>query len=310
MFKRIFPILLLLLSGTALLAQAPQITTQPAAATVTEGQTAQFTVVASGGTLVYEWFRDGVSLVGNGGTRITGVNSQTLTIADARQSDAAKYSVVVSIAGSPALKATSDEVTLKVNPAAPQITTQPQGQTIIQGQSAQFSVVTVGSNLLFRWSKDGLELSDGGRVSGAATNTLNIGAVQSSDEGTYTVVATVSGHADLKVTSADARLKVTAAPADSAPARSGTITFSGTSAHGVAANVNVTPNGHDTTVKLDYGRTSAYGLSSSSVTVLANVSVADIPIQLAALAAHTTYYVRASALNSKGTVLSTGTLTF
>lgn len=83
---------------------APAITGQPANVTVTAGQTATFTVGASGtGPLSYQWKR---------GTTNVGSNSATLTIANAQAGDAGSYSCVVSNgAGS----ATTNAATLTVN---------------------------------------------------------------------------------------------------------------------------------------------------------------------------------------------------
>ena len=74
----------------------PVISTQPASTTKDPGQTATFTVVASGAT-GYQWKKNGVNLA-NGGS-ISGATSATLTITSAQLSDAAFYTVVVSNAG-------------------------------------------------------------------------------------------------------------------------------------------------------------------------------------------------------------------
>ncbi|MEN3027049.1 MAG: immunoglobulin domain-containing protein [Chlorobiota bacterium] len=46
------------------------------------------------------------------------------------------------------------------------------------------------SGLSYQWYKDGVQLADGGRISGAQTNTLRIVGVVPSDAGVYTVVVT------------------------------------------------------------------------------------------------------------------------
>lgn len=54
-----------LASGTTASGQAPAITTQPASLTVTAGNPATFTVVASGtAPLSYQWQKDGAALTG------------------------------------------------------------------------------------------------------------------------------------------------------------------------------------------------------------------------------------------------------
>ena len=75
---------------------APSITSQPSDQTKNPGQTATFTVGASGATS-YQWRKNGVNL-GNGGN-ISGATSATLTIANAQLSDAAFYSCVAANSG-------------------------------------------------------------------------------------------------------------------------------------------------------------------------------------------------------------------
>ncbi|HKD52439.1 MAG TPA: immunoglobulin domain-containing protein, partial [Candidatus Acidoferrum sp.] len=111
---------------------APAITTQPANQTVTAGQTAAFSVVATGtAPLAYQWNKNGAA--------ISGATSSTYTTPAATSSDnGAQFAVVVSnSAGS----VTSATATLTVNPtaAAPTITTQPVNQAVTAGQTATFT---------------------------------------------------------------------------------------------------------------------------------------------------------------------------
>jgi formylglycine-generating enzyme required for sulfatase activity len=70
----------------------------------------------------------------------------------------------------------------------PQITVQPQSQTVSAGSSASFSVQAQGSApLSYRWYKNGLYLTDDTRITGSGSSALRIGSVQSSDAGGYQV---------------------------------------------------------------------------------------------------------------------------
>ena len=102
--------------------QAPGIATQPVGRTVNEGQSATFTVAASGPSLSYQWQH----LVGATWVDV-GTNSPAYTIAAATTADAGGYRVIVAnSAGS----VVSDAVVLAVNPAPP--------ATLAPGLEAEF----------------------------------------------------------------------------------------------------------------------------------------------------------------------------
>ncbi|MDR0351919.1 MAG: immunoglobulin domain-containing protein [Opitutaceae bacterium] len=85
---------------------APVITTHPASKTITIGDSATFTVTATGESLGYQWMKNGFP--------ISGATSASYTITNAQQSDAGSYTVRVS---NPAGSPTSNAAVLKVNPA-------------------------------------------------------------------------------------------------------------------------------------------------------------------------------------------------
>ena len=110
-------------SGDPPPAVAPSITTQPTDQIVTEGQSATFTVAASGTTpLTYQWVDNGSS--------IPGATSPTYTTpATASAQDGDHYTVVVSnVSG----KVASSAAILTIN-TAPAITSQPASQSVMSG---------------------------------------------------------------------------------------------------------------------------------------------------------------------------------
>ena len=67
----------------------------------------------------------------------------------------------------------------------------PTNQIVAVGSNVSFSVVTAGTPPFFyRWQKNGTNLVDGGKVSGATTNTLTLTGVLLSDAAGYRVVVT------------------------------------------------------------------------------------------------------------------------
>ncbi|MES2555873.1 MAG: ice-binding family protein [Bacteroidota bacterium] len=148
----------------------PSIITQPVDMTVCSGDSAAFTVAATGSNLTYQWRLGAVPII-NGGA-VSGANNDTLIINPATAVNAAtNYNVVVT--GSCAPVAVSNDVTLTIN-TAPVITTQPTDQTVCEGNSVSLSTVATGSGLTYQWRKGATNVTDGGQISGATTSTLTI----------------------------------------------------------------------------------------------------------------------------------------
>ena len=152
---------------------APAITKQPEAITVTVGQTASFTVEATGTSPNFQWKK--------GGSDIPGANSSTYTTPATSLADSGtKYSVVVS---NDLGTVTSNDASLTVT-VKPAITTQPVSQAVAAGQTASFSVVATGTEpLTYQWKKDGSD------IDGATSNSYTTPATSLADSGTaYSVV--------------------------------------------------------------------------------------------------------------------------
>jgi hypothetical protein len=175
----------------------PTITAQPASQTVTAGQTATFTVVASGtAPLSYQWRKNAANIAG-------ATSASYATPATTSSDSGAQFTVVVS---NSAGNVTSSAATLTVNPAtvAPSITTQPVSQSVTAGQTASFSVTAAGTSPLgYQWRKNGTV------ISGATAATYTTTATTAADNGTqFTVVVSNSAGS---VTSNAATLTVSAA---------------------------------------------------------------------------------------------------
>jgi len=177
----------------------PSIATQPTPATVTAGETATFTVLATGtAPLSYQWQKNN--------TAIAGANSATYpTPATTAADNGSQFRVVVSnTAGS----VTSNAATLTVNsaPVPPSITGQPANQSVTPGQTATFTVGATGTApLTYQWQKNGTA------ILGATSSSYTTPPTASSDDGSQftVVVSNTAGSA----TSKAATLTVNAASA-------------------------------------------------------------------------------------------------
>lgn len=164
---------------------------QPQAQNVDAGQSAHFSVQASGSpTLSYQWRRNGAAIA-----NATGADYDTGVLGT--DDNAARYSVVI---GNPVNQVVSDVAVLTVNPARPPVIAQQPASVVINpGQPATFSVKADGSSPFhYAWSKDGHSIGDD-------ADTLSIQNVGPGDAGNYTVA--VSNQAG-KVVSQVATLKL------------------------------------------------------------------------------------------------------
>ncbi len=76
---------------------------------------------------------------------------------------------------------------------APSISSQPQSQWVLPGQTAQFSVSGGGTaTLYYQWLTNGVALVNGGQVSGSTSTTLAISSVGSGNVGQYSVIVSNS----------------------------------------------------------------------------------------------------------------------
>jgi hypothetical protein len=218
----------------------PSIATQPASTTVAVGAGASFSVVASGNLMTYQWRFNGENLADGGG--ISGATTPTLTIASAQGANAGTYTVEVANGAGPVVSAAA---VLQVSPA---ITTQPVSQTNLVGSTVTFSVAATGQTpLSYQWKKDGVNLTDGGHISGAQSGTLTVTGIGPLDEGVYTVGVTnpasgvLSGPALLVVMDPPV---ITTQPVSRAVGAGATVTFSAGAAGGAPLSYQWVFNGN------------------------------------------------------------------
>ncbi len=193
--------------STCVNAIVPVINTQPVKQTSVVGGSASFSIAATGTGLTYQWRKGTVDLTNTG--NISGATSSTLTINPVSISDtASNYNVVIS--GTNLTPVTSTNVSLLLN-VETSITTQPVNLTICEGSKATFSVVAVGTGLTYQWKRKGVNIVNGGTISGATSDTLRILTSLTYDAATnYNVV--VSGANSANDTSSNASLVINTSP--------------------------------------------------------------------------------------------------
>jgi len=154
----------------------PTITSQPASQSVPAGQTAKFSVAATGSApIAYQWRKNG--------SMIEGAVSDTYSAPATAEDDGAAFSVIVSNAVGSVESAAAK---LFVMPAdvAPSITVQPADQSVTTGQTATFSVTATGSEpLSYQWQRNSAP------ISGATDSSYTTAAASSADDGAlFTVI--------------------------------------------------------------------------------------------------------------------------
>ena len=164
-------------AGSTPLPDPPVISQQPANVEAQQGESATFTVKASGeGPFEYQWQLNE--------TDIPDANTDTFTIASASTTDSGTYRVLVSNLGG---LTTSSTATLTVH-TPPVITQQPSNRSIKVGETLSLSVGVQGTgNLQYQWQFNQQNLSDQTR------QTLTISSVQLSHAGQYRVIVTSPG---------------------------------------------------------------------------------------------------------------------
>jgi hypothetical protein len=184
----------------------PIITTQPTDKSICVGASANFSVVATGAGITYQWKKDGVIL--SDGGAIAGSQTATLSLSTTTSSDAGVY--VCEVNGVCTPKAISSGATLTLATGST-IITQPVSKIICSGNSNVFTCNATGGSLTYQWKKDGGVLTDGGSVSGSTTFSLTLTGVSSADAGSY--VCEVSSTCSTTLTSNPATLTVNSSTA-------------------------------------------------------------------------------------------------
>lgn len=272
-------------------------TTNAASSVTTSSFTANWSSV-SGAT----GYRLDVSTSNTFGSFLTGFQNLDVGTNLSRQvtglAENTTYYYRVRAANAAGTSVSSNPTTVATVAGLPGIATSPSSQSVIQGATVTFTVVATSStSLSYAWKKDGNALTDGGRISGATTDTLTVTGALPADDGSYTVTVTNTAGS---VSSDAATLTVQPPPA--APTATAATNLA---IHGFTANWNSVT---DTTgYRLDVSTDNAFG---SFVTGYQDLDVGpNLSATVTGLTDHTTYYYRVRAVNAAGTSPSSNTIT-
>lgn len=160
---------------------APTVTTDPSSVTVCADDDPNFSVVATGSGLTYQWQEDdggGFNNLANGGV-YSGALTASLSITDVTVGMSGyDYQCVVSGTCTP--NDISAAATMTVL-AAPNVTVDPSDDAACDGDNASFSVTATGTAISYQWQEnDGggfSDIADGGVYGGVSTATLSLTGV-------------------------------------------------------------------------------------------------------------------------------------
>ncbi|MBN1187352.1 MAG: immunoglobulin domain-containing protein [Bacteroidales bacterium] len=167
------------------------ITSEPPDYTECKGDNVTLQVLGTfNDSVVYQWYKMPGLAVANLAGKISGAQSNSLTINDLAASDEETY--YCRLSGCHTKISRFSKLQLIDTTA---ITSQPIDAYAAVGGDAEFIVGASGDSLTYQWYKDGVALVDGGVISDALTDHIVLTGVSAADEGDYHCV--VSGWCDL-----------------------------------------------------------------------------------------------------------------
>jgi hypothetical protein len=158
----------------------PEIITQPESQIACTGNSATFTVSATGANLTYQWFKNDVAISTNG-------TSATYTISNVSASSVAEYKVLVSNTYGAMY---SDDVYINTL-----ISTQPANVSTCQNVATTVSVTADGLNLSYQWYSNSTNSTTGGTLIPGATTTTYSPNVETAGDKYYYCIITNNGQA-------------------------------------------------------------------------------------------------------------------
>ena len=152
------------------------IVTQPDSVGVCKGDSASFSIAATGPGLTYQWFQNG--------TTIPGANTPLLTLGTVAPADSGDYyCVVTDTCGN----ADTSAVALLDYFEVSGVSLMPQDLYMCVGDTAIISVTASGTPASYQWMKDGIPLVNSGVYDGTGTADLELNGATLTENGDYAV---------------------------------------------------------------------------------------------------------------------------
>lgn len=147
---------------------------QPGAITICLGETAAFSVQATGMVTDYQWQKNG--------TDLPGANAQQFEITSVAAGDTGIYRCILT---GPCGQVFSEGALLDIDLPPVLTTLPPLSQTVCKNNAILLALTAEGSNLDYQWYHNGLPLSDNDTIAGATTASLVISPANELHQGTY-----------------------------------------------------------------------------------------------------------------------------
>ncbi|MBL0343148.1 MAG: T9SS type A sorting domain-containing protein [Bacteroidetes bacterium] len=143
------------------------------------------------------------------------------------------------------------------------VTSNPANVAVCAGIPASFTINTLGNTVIYRWQKDGVDLVDGGTISGSSAAILNISSTVVGDAGLYSCI--VSNNCSVPDTSESATLTVSDVPGSPGPITGAAVGCPGDS--NVPYSVGTAPGATNYAWQVTNGAVIASGQGTTAITV-------------------------------------------